>query len=195
MAFVVGNLKIGNIWKMQTEVFNLIISHFNRYPKMEIQDVYKLLYQGALGPEHIIDSQESFEARLKKELEEMEPLAGDIPLWENIRPDGELVRINLAPFRAKGGTEQNLATLCFWTASSFNGVRNDLIDAWNTFGRICGDNRIRKFSSENYSTYSSFLEKNNYPAVSHSEIYRNSYHPAYRLVRREFLALATQKEK
>lgn len=195
MAFVVGNLKIGNIWKIQTEVFNLVISHFSRYPEMEVQDVYKLLYQGTMGPEHNIGSQEAFISRLIKEFQETEASADGIPLWENMRPDGELVRMNLVPYRARGGTAQNLATLCFWTASSFEGKQSDLIEAWETFGRICSENRIRKFTSEKFSKYQSFLEKHHFPAVSHSESYKIAYHPAYRLVRREFLSLAVQKEK
>jgi hypothetical protein len=30
----------------------IVLAHLKRYPRMEIQDVYKLAYQAALGAEH-----------------------------------------------------------------------------------------------------------------------------------------------
>ncbi len=37
---------------------DLIASHILRYPAMTARDVYKLLYQGILGPEHSMPSAE-----------------------------------------------------------------------------------------------------------------------------------------
>lgn len=195
MALVIGNLRLGNLWKLQTEVFNLVISHYNRYPEMEIEDVYKLLYQGAVGPEHAINSPEIFENSLAREMEEMDAGNKSIPLWENIRPDGELVRTNLAPYKVRGGNAEALSTLCLWTASSFKGQKGDLREAWHTFQKICSDNRIRKFTLENFAILNEFLEKSDFPPVHHSKSYRNAYRPAYRLVRREFLSVLTLAEK
>ena len=42
----------------------LINAHLNRYPAMTVQDVYKLVYQGVMGPEHSIPSAEIFRQRL-----------------------------------------------------------------------------------------------------------------------------------
>lgn len=188
MAIVIGNLRIGNLWKSQTEIFHLVISHVNRYPKMQVYDVYKMLYQGALGPAHAIQSASAFESRLFDEMSKVQ-LDENVPLWENIRPDGAVVRINLAKFKAKTGDPVALSTICLWTASTFESDVEDLHHAWNGFIAMCRENRMRKFALEEVEEFTSFLESNHFPPVHHSRIYQETYHPAYRLVRREFLAI------
>ena len=32
----------------------ILAAHVKRYPRLEIQDLYKLVYQGALGSEHAV---------------------------------------------------------------------------------------------------------------------------------------------
>ena len=70
MAINIGSVTIGNLWKSQTELFNLVIRHMNRYPVMEVQDVYTLIYQGAVGADHLSADAGGFEERLIKEFEE-----------------------------------------------------------------------------------------------------------------------------
>ena len=36
------------------ELGSLLRNHFNRYPLMQVQDVYKLLHQAAMGSEHAV---------------------------------------------------------------------------------------------------------------------------------------------
>jgi hypothetical protein len=95
-----------------TAWMQLIQQHLRRYPAMTARDIYKLLYQGVLGPEHNMPSAEIFTARLKDELAGLEPDPAE-PLLESIRPDGALQRIHLRPWLAKGpgGRRQN------WVAS------------------------------------------------------------------------------
>ncbi len=38
----------------------LLKQHLDWYPQMELRDVYKLLYQGVMGAEHLISSPEEF---------------------------------------------------------------------------------------------------------------------------------------
>ena len=44
------------------------------------------------------------------------------------------------------------------------------------------------FSPKDLEIYLESYAAAGYPAVSHSEIYRNAYHPAYRVIRKEFLS-------
>ncbi|KUK46310.1 MAG: hypothetical protein XD73_0805, partial [Anaerolinea thermophila] len=46
MQIKLGCYRVGNIWKSQQDIFNFLVSHFRFYHQMEIQDVYKLFYQG-----------------------------------------------------------------------------------------------------------------------------------------------------
>jgi len=38
----------------QTAFRKIIANHCARYPQLEVQDVYKLIYQGVMGSEHAI---------------------------------------------------------------------------------------------------------------------------------------------
>jgi len=52
-------------WRSPTALARLLDAHLSRYPLMQPEDVYKLLSQGILGPEHLISSpgDESFTLR------------------------------------------------------------------------------------------------------------------------------------
>jgi len=186
VAINIGNVTIGNLWKSQTELFNLVISHMNRYPAMEVQDVYTLIYQGAMGAVHLSAGAGGFEERLIKEFKEAKADEKQA-LWETIRPDGELVRVHIGALKARGGQPQALSTLCLWTASIFEGDKVDLMDGWETFQHLCRDNRLRKFPGKEISEFTKWAQKNKYPSARHSAAFREAYDPHYRLVRREFL--------
>ena len=193
MAVIIGDLKLGNLWRSHSEIFRLLVSHANRYPLMGIQDAYKMLYQGALGSEHIVNSFEEFEIELRKEWEAIEE-NNAIPLWENIRPDGQIVRVYLNPYMARGGTLANLTTLCYWSASLFKGDREDLKMSWETLLKTCREKKWNKFSQRDIEEFDQWLKKYDYPPVHHSGPYRKAYHPSYRLLTREFLSILISDE-
>jgi len=192
VAINIGSVTIGNLWKSQTEVFNLVISHLSRYPAMKVQDVYTLIFQGAMGPGRLEADAQGFVERTVKEFEETEANENQA-LWETIRPDGELVRVFISALKARGSELQALTTLCLWTSNIFVGNKADLIDGWNTFRQICFDNRLRKFPEDEISELTEWAEKNKYPSLRHSPTFRENYHPHYRLLRRDFLNILLEQ--
>jgi len=194
VAINIGKVTIGNLWKSQTELFNLVIRQLNRYPAMEVQDVYTLIYQGAMGAGYFSADAGKFEERLAAEFKEAEADENK-PLWETIRPDGELVRVHISALKARGGQPQLLSTLCLWTASIFQGDKQDLFDGWNTFLHVCRDKRLRKFPEVEIAEFDGWIKKNKYPSTYHSAVFRNTYDPHYRLVKREFLNILMDQPK
>ena len=186
MAINIGRVTIGNLWKSHTEVFNLIMRHLNRYPLMEVQDVYTLIYQGAMGATYMLQDVENFEERLIQEFTEAQPDENQT-LWETIRPDGQLIRVHIPALKARGGSAQKLATLSLWTTSIVVGNQDDLMDGWETFQKVCAEKRLRQFDRMEIDNVTAWAEKNNYPSTRHTRVYREAYHPHYRLLRREFL--------
>jgi hypothetical protein len=186
MAINIGKVTFGNLWKSHTEVFNLVVRHLNRYPHMEAQDVYTLIYQGAVGAAAFTEEVERFEEQLLEEFAEVEGSTEHI-LWETIRSDGELVRVHMAGLKGRGGKAEKLLTLSLWTTSIFVGNREDLVNGWTTFCRVCTENRLRKFNAEEINMITRWAEQNNYPSGRHSRAFREAYDPHYRLVKREFL--------
>jgi hypothetical protein len=160
---------------------DLIDQYLTRYPAMTPADVYKLLYQGTLGPAHLIASPEDFAARLRAEYETVSPRGAGL-LWEPVRPDGVLGRLNLRPFKARGGDVEALVVACLQTAERDWGTPEQLRTAWAGFVALCRTGRWEAFDLEEVLTLTIRLEEQSYPAVHHSARYREAYRPAYRLV-------------
>ena len=158
---------------------------------MELQDVYKLVYQGVLGSEHMITSPDAFAERLYQELEHLTGPEDDLPelLWEPIRPDQSLGRLNLRPFTAGLGDVHRLISACMETGKHSWGTRAGLQASWKIFIDLCRDDRWPGFAFQNDASFSDWLEIEAYPVVHHSTAYREAYRPAYRLVAQKFLPL------
>jgi hypothetical protein len=166
------------------QIAALVGEHLSRRPGMEPRDIYKLLYQSVRGPEHIITSPSAFTERLAIEWESLDPADSD-PLWEKIRPDGSLLRLNLRPFKSRGGDLEELVTACLETARRSWETQAELEQAWEGFTSACRDRSFPGVALNDVQSFTSWLETNSYPAVHHSERYRSLYRPAYRLVAAE----------
>ena len=46
-------------------ISQLLTAHLQRYPRMQLEDIYKLLHQAALGPEHAVQDAAIARARLR----------------------------------------------------------------------------------------------------------------------------------
>jgi hypothetical protein len=148
---------------------------------MQPRDIYKLLYQGVRGPEHIISSPQAFREYLMSEWQALNP-GGDDPLTESIRPDGTLLRLNLRPFKAAGGSLEALTAACLETARRPWGTQVELQQAWKSFVNACQTGCWRDLGMQEVESFNSWIKDIGYPPVHHSESYRNLYRPAYRLV-------------
>jgi hypothetical protein len=181
------------MWNNPDQVTILIAEHLTRRPAMQPRDVYKLLYQGVRGPEHIVPSGEEFVARLREEYAAV-PAAADGPAWEAVRPDGLLGRLNLRPFKARGGTLEQLVDACLGTAAHPWGTAEELRAAWTAFAALCQEGRWDEFPTAEVRAFTAWLEAQGWPAVHHSAGYREAYRPAYRLVARDLLPHALHNE-
>jgi hypothetical protein len=177
-------LKQSFMWNDSRQISSLISAHLARRHGMEPRDVYKLLYQGVRGPEHIITSPTAFAERLAIEWESLDRTDSD-PLWESIRPDGGLLHLNLRPFKAQGGDIAQLTTACLETARHPWGTQNELQQAWEDFTAACRDRSWHQMALYDVESFTRWLEANGFPPVHHSERYRSLYRPAYRLVAAE----------
>jgi len=158
----------------------ILRAHFSRYPAMQIQDVYKLLHQAALGSEHAISNPEGAKKRLERELVEMGRGTDGVAI-DPISPDGRIVRVHLRPFVAQGGDPEVLLAAFIHTANEFQGDKRILTEYWEVA------TNSMQFSSADMDEFIKPLGEKDYPAVHHSSIYEKNYQPAYRVVLREFI--------
>lgn len=167
-------------WMQPVPLAALLHEHLARRPGMTPRDLYKLLYQGVLGPEHIIVSAEKFVQSLWDEWQALQPARKD-PLWESIRPDGRLLRLNLRPYRNNGGSLERLAQACLQTARLPWGTPADLRAAWAAAQAASQAPAWAGPSHAEMVDFSAWLHAKDFPAVHHSDAYRRQYRPAYRL--------------
>ncbi|HCM96863.1 MAG: hypothetical protein A2X25_05395 [Chloroflexi bacterium GWB2_49_20] len=85
----------------------LLLEHSARYPHLQVQDVYKLLYQAAMGSGHAVPDAARAQAWLEEEMRSLKADAHQ-PLVEQISPEARLerriVRVHLHPTWQPPGT-------------------------------------------------------------------------------------------
>jgi hypothetical protein len=153
----------------------ILRSHLTRYPAMQIQDVYKLIHQAALGNEHAAPDPESARKWTEREIAEMGDGPSE-PVVDPISADGEIVRVHLRPFVSRGGSLEKLVEAFIRTANEHRGEIALLESFWATAIRM------GIFPAADMDEFIQSVKAENYPAVHHSAEYRNAYHPSYRVV-------------
>jgi hypothetical protein len=160
---------------------DVLRSHITRYPAMQVQDLYKLIHQAAMGSEHAIGNPEGARAWLQRELSEMGPGPEEITI-DPISADGQIVRVHLRPFIEGGGDPEMLLSGFVRTANEFRGSH----DALRTYWKLA--KRIQHVSQIEMDRFFERMEAQSFPAVHHSPEYESRYRPAYRVLWRKFIA-------
>lgn len=149
------------------------------HPSMEPQDVVKLCYQAAFGAEHLLEDLEAAEKYFMREYEQVQSEEKE-PLYECIGED--FVRVNLGAWKKRRLQPEWLFRMFVETASCPSKGGKELFDACV---REAGSLAAEGFFRFDQAAWGEFLR--GYPlaepaAVHHSENYRRSEKPAYRLV-------------
>ena len=178
---------------MSTETFyEIATANIARYPLSEMDDLYKLCHQAALGSEHALKNLQAARSWLNQELDEIASAPSgsfDEPLVEVISPRNQIVRVNLRPFLRAGGDPDNLFQAFVNTASRQWGNTALLQRYWKSIIELAGQGEI-PFQPGHLSEYIVKMAACGFPATHHSQTYRQAYRPSYRVIAAEFLQAA-----
>jgi hypothetical protein len=163
----------------------LLLDHIRQYPKMEIQDIYKLVFQATMGNEHMMGDVNEIRKYLDEELAVAEQ-AGDGQEVEPLDADSTVVRINLKAFKSRKGDAAALLNAMIATASRFKKDPDLLKKYWSEVQTLASEKQI-PFALEDLKSFFVRMELKNFPAVHHSRAYEDAYHPAYRVILRDAL--------
>jgi hypothetical protein len=158
----------------------LLGQHLQRYPKMELADIYKLLHQAAMGPGHAVHDAAAARALLVTEAARLAPGPAD-PMLDVISPDGRLARIHLRSYLAAGHDLARLADAFIATAGTVAGSQDKLAKFCGCLGDLADAGGI-PFPREQVAAFFDPIVAQGYPIIRHSEPYRAAYRPAYRVV-------------
>lgn len=156
-------------------LFKLLHWHLVRYPLLQAEDIYKLIYQGVFGPGHILGDLNQEKKNFNRKLllaQESEPGAE----WEPIDPNELLIRVNLAPIARLGTKTEQLFKAVIDTARTFIPRPQQLPLRLNAALKWCQVNL--PMEAEKLKIIAAHPQH----PPRHSTIYLEHYRPAYRVV-------------
>jgi hypothetical protein len=152
-------------------------------PQMQVQDVYKMLYQANFGVAHILTDTAEVRRNLLDELSTMDTTIHGEQLIERISPTDEIVRINLRPFKRLQLDPEKLVAAMFLSASETKPDTEAFYHDWNEFVGLVRFGFL-KFPIKDLQEWNARVSAGNLEPAHHSEQYMQLYEPAYRVARR-----------
>ena len=158
------------------ELETILKSHAKRYPLMQPRDAVKLIYQNEFGGGHLIQDEHACLNHLRQEYADLvkDPTA---PLYEDI--GNGIVRVNLAALK-----EEDLEQLgqdFIASAAKHKGMLESFLNKLKVLETLTEEG-VFTFDTNTLTAYLSEYKAAGYPAVSHSEQYRQAYKPSYRII-------------
>lgn len=164
----------------------ILCTHALRYPEMQPQDAVKLIYQNEFGPGHMIPDPQSSLRRLQEERASISS-NNTAPALEGI--GNGLYRVSLAAWAAAEYPSETLNRDFVRSANLHTGNQDRFLQKLEVL-RSLTQQGVFTFSPRDLETYLHGYIAAGCPAVSHSEVYRQTYHPSYRVVRQDCLSLS-----
>ncbi len=163
----------------------IIRSHSVRYPLMSSTDLYKLIYQAAMGSAHRVPSTNSAREHFKEEISSIGSGPAE-PVVDIVAHDGSISRINIRPYLQTGYSSDKLIEMFCRTAEEFTGstIKLELYCWWLI--RMKADD-LPQDNIQDIDQYLSKMAESGFPAVHHSAVYRNAYSPSYRVIKSAFI--------
>lgn len=163
-----------------TDIRDSLRAHCARYPELALQDIFKALYQSAFGCEHLIadpsaaaDYIRAEAARSGDRISELVELLG-----------GDYCRVHLGILQ-DGLSAETFARL-FALSARHEECGREKLEAMLTALQTMADAGELPFSAQETAEAVERWRKDGFPPLHHSEIFRQNYAPAYRVLRRDF---------
>ena len=158
------------------ELRTILIAHAKQYPLMQPTDAVKLIYQNEFGGGHLIRDEQACLNYLRQEYASV---AKDptVPLYEDI--GNGIVRVNLAAVKPED--LEQLGRAFIDSAAKHKGTMDRFLNKLEVLRKLTAEG-VFTFDTNALNAYLSEYEAAGYPAVSHSEQYRQAYKPAYRII-------------
>ncbi len=168
---------------------DILLLHAKTYPAMKAEDGVKLCYQSEFGGGHLLPSREACLESIREERASAALLHPNSPLLEVI--GGGLLRLHLNAWEANSLRSETIAGLFPAVSDEKRGTQNGFIEKVSILQELTGAG-LMPFSPVELDAFWKGYQQAGCPLCRHSEDYRRTYHPAYRLVGAEtekFLSL------
>ena len=160
---------------MNNEILEVVKKHFEMYTLMQEEDLYKLVHQSFFGPAHYINDAAWANKYIKVEAESCQDKEPEI-----IYLGGGYYRYELV------NNEEYLTTLCEAFIESANHITENK-DGFRKILENVSKHLPNPEFKEKFEKLINEMDSFDYPAISHSYIYSQNYHPHYRVVHKKFI--------
>lgn len=161
-----------------TNFTQIVQLHAKLYPQMQAQDAVKLAYQSEFGGGHLIQDVASYERFLVQEMANTTP-QNNASLWQPIGAD--IVRLQLCACAQHGITAQQILPWFCQSASQVQGSKQRFEQKLELLQMLAQNGVFAAFDAQQLHAYLQGYPAQNYAPVSHTQIYRTAYAPAYRV--------------
>ena len=166
-------------------MLSILNEHARRYPQWEVDDLYKLIHQAAMGSEHGMRDKTSLRDWLLQELAQLGP--GPVePLVDPISPDGHIVRVHLRPFTILQYPLEPLLQAFIRTSREVS-PSTQRLEEYAADAILLAGKGMLPFSRALVANFMADMRARDFPAVHHSVRFSQLYQPAYRVVLRDLL--------
>ena len=159
----------------------LLTMHCQSYPELKAQDILKYLHQSCFGCEHLVSSQEAATEYILKEYSET-CNGCDTPIEQL---DGAYGRVPIS-YLKRGLCANTLAKLFVASSKKEKNGLNELIQKLKIAQELAGEG-VFPFSQSEFKGAVNEWQKKGYPAIRHSDAFREKYHPSYRVIASEYI--------
>lgn len=161
------------VYKMELEFDTVLAEHRKRYPLMQPQDYGKLAFQSEFGPEHLVDDSEKALSWILEEALQAEKDSVKEAEWIG----NGLCRFPLAALENPAQEAPVLTALFMRTAREHQGTMEGLQERLD---------RLKALEIPGMEVWLREYRGMGCPAVHHSDLFRDTYHPHYRLLKMEY---------
>ena len=158
-----------------------LTDHCKQYPKLQITDIFKFLYQSSFGCGHMVSSEESAIAFIREEYAAMS--SRQSVKTETL--DGAYSRAHLS-WLDEGLGAHTLGKLFYRSAKEEPNGEKDLILKLDIARELVAVGAL-PFSHRTFDELLSKWQADSFSAVRHSEEFRAAYAPAYRVIANEYV--------
>ncbi len=167
--------------KQSTGTRNLLLEHLKKYPRLEVRDVFKFLYQSTFGCEHMVSSEEAVTGYIEKEFADI----GSVSEAVVEKLDGDYSRVPLSILE-KGLSSSTFGKIFCASSKKQVGSHTDLICKLNVARELVAE-QLLPFDMVDFDSEVEKWRSDGFPAVRHSENFRETYKPSYRVISNAYI--------
>jgi hypothetical protein len=168
---------------------NIILSQVAAHPSARPQDMIKLCFQAAFGAEHLLIDRDRAYNYFMTEYNATK--STDEPLFEEISDD--YARMNIGAIKREGIDPDRAFSMFYMTATEKSEKGEAFEELILSIGKLARDGKLHFSYEEWESTLQEYREKGGGP-VHHSDAYRQSEHPSYRVIAKKYIELLKEND-